>query len=509
MSRSKEVILQKQQEWGDKILEQLRTSKAIRVNYEEREKKKAIPNRLNMAESAEEEIKDKQETIERATIVYRQMLPSLLKKLSRIKDPRKPGKIKHKMTVLILYGILMFVYQIGSRRKVNQTMTRIRFENLQAMFPELETLPHADTLARLLEVIEVSEIQECMIELLKDLIRRKKFRNFLHNKNYLIAIDGTQKFYRQYQWDEKCLTRHVGKEADIPQYYVYVLESVLILNNGITLPLVSIFLKNEDLDKAQTKQDCELKAFYRMAKKLKQLFRNSKITVVVDGLYACGPVIETCRKNKWGYMIVLKEDAMKTVWQEAISLMKFIPENRLKVKWGDRDQVYFWANEIDYEYNYNNKIHNLKLHVVICYETWRENHSRSTGELEEKQTRYAWISSKPLNETNVFTRCTKMGRYRWKIENNILTEKHQGYDYEHCYSYIWNAMEGYHYLMKIGRFLNVLAANSELLAEKVNELGIRGFIAFLNEACGGILLDKDKIQKAANKRQQWRLVYAA
>ena len=39
-------------------------------------------------------------------------------------------------------------------------------------------------------------------------------------------------------------------------------------------------------------------------------------------------------------MIVLKEDAMKTVWQEAISLMKFIPENRLKVKWGDRDQVY-------------------------------------------------------------------------------------------------------------------------------------------------------------------------
>lgn len=110
MSRSKEVILQKQQEWGDKILEQIRNSKAIRVNYEEREKKKAIPNRLNMAESAEEEIKDKQETIERATIVYRQMLPSLLKKLSRIKDPRKPGKIKHKMTVLILYGILMFVY---------------------------------------------------------------------------------------------------------------------------------------------------------------------------------------------------------------------------------------------------------------------------------------------------------------------------------------------------------------------------------------------------------------
>ena len=62
------------------------------------------------------------------------------------------------------------------------------------MFPELETLPHADTLARLLEVIDVSEIQECMAELLKDLIKRKKFKNYLLKKGYLIAIDGTQKF---------------------------------------------------------------------------------------------------------------------------------------------------------------------------------------------------------------------------------------------------------------------------------------------------------------------------
>jgi hypothetical protein len=239
------------------------------------------------------------------------MLPSLLKKLDRIKDPRNPNQIKHKITVLLLYGMIMFVYQMGSRRETNRTMSRILFENLNAMFPELETIPHADTLARLLENIDVSEIQECMVELVKDLIKRKKFKNYLYKKNYLIAIDGTQKFYRNYQWDEKCLERNVGKEeAKTAQYYVYVLESVLILDNGITLPLYTLFLDNEDWIKGETKQDCEQKAFYRLAKKMKELFRNSRITIVVDGLYACGPVIKTCLEYKWNYMIVLKDDSL-------------------------------------------------------------------------------------------------------------------------------------------------------------------------------------------------------
>lgn len=151
----------------------------------------------------------------------------------------------------------------------------------------------------------------------------------------------------------------------------------------------------------------------------------------------------------------------------------------------------------------------LKLNVVLCYETWQEHHSQSTGEIEQKETRYAFISSTPLNKENVFGRCTKIGRYRWKIENNILTEKHQGYDYEHCYSYTWNAMEGYHYLMKIGRFLNVLAVNSELLADKVKALGIRGFIKYLKNACAGTQLDADRIREAASETRQWRLALIA
>ncbi|MDY6827665.1 MAG: hypothetical protein SVV67_11000 [Bacillota bacterium] len=48
--------------------------------------------------------------------VYRQLLPGLLKKLARIPDPGQPRKIKHQMTVLLLYGILMFAFQLDAYR---------------------------------------------------------------------------------------------------------------------------------------------------------------------------------------------------------------------------------------------------------------------------------------------------------------------------------------------------------------------------------------------------------
>ncbi|HCS74254.1 MAG TPA: hypothetical protein DIW17_10305, partial [Clostridiales bacterium] len=128
MSRTKERKLRRQREEEEKHREQIHAGLRYE-KFEERCKKPALPNRVNMAESSEEELEDRQDTVERATIVYRQMLPSLLNKLSRIKDPRNPNQIAHKMTVLLLYGMLMFVCQTGSRRETNRTMSYTLFEN--------------------------------------------------------------------------------------------------------------------------------------------------------------------------------------------------------------------------------------------------------------------------------------------------------------------------------------------------------------------------------------------
>lgn len=371
-----------------KMLASLQSREYVRTQFQERNKKVGLPNRLNIEDSIEKDTMEKQSLIEDATKVYRKLLPCLLIKLNRIEDPRRPGSVKHKITVLFLYGILMFVQQVGSRREATRSIDKIHFENMQAMFPELETLPHADTLARLLEKIEAEEIQDCLIELVKDLIRRKKFRKYLVRKEYLIAIDGTQKLCRDYHWEKECLVRHVGTEKK-EQAYVYVLESLLVLDNGVSIPLLSEFLKNDNDWNGDSKQDCERKAFTRLAKRLKKAFPKLKITLLMDGLYASGPVSKTCRDYRWGYMITLKRGSLPDVWDEAIGLMKLSPEDSAKVIWGDRTQLYAWANDIEYEFeDKDKKWHKEKLYVAYCHESWEENHSRSTETIEEKHTRY-------------------------------------------------------------------------------------------------------------------------
>ena len=88
----------------------------------------------------EEEQARRDATVEQVK-VFRTQLPALLLQLSRIQDPRNPKKIKHKLTVLILYGIFTFVYQMTSRREANRVMTQPQFmENLRFLFPELESI---------------------------------------------------------------------------------------------------------------------------------------------------------------------------------------------------------------------------------------------------------------------------------------------------------------------------------------------------------------------------------
>ena len=469
------------------------------------QEKRAIANRKRGYETPEDEKLDRQTSVEAALKVYQKTLPILLKRLSKINDPRQPKKLKHSLTVLMIYGILMFIYQQPSLRNANKEMsTAIFFENMKAMFPDFETMPHADTLSRLLEKIKVDEIEESMLELFEQLVKKKKFRNYLINKRYVIAIDGSQKFMRTEPWTAESLVRHVGKDKQA-QYYVYVLEAVVLFDNGITLPLMSEFLNNEEYrEVSSNKQDCERKAFYRFAERIKKRFPKLKISVTMDGLYACGPVLKTCRDYGWDYMLVFKEGSMKDAWREALGLIRLTPDNTMKRHCGGRNQEYRWINDVEYTYG-NNGRSKARLHVVICEETWKET-SRTTGKMTSNSTRYVWISGKEITKTNVETRCLKIGRYRWKIENNFLVMKHQGYNYEHCFSYDWNAMVGFHYLMQIGRFINVLLAHSELLNKKVKVLGINGLLAFIFKACTADVLDLTRISSIVNDESyQWRL----
>ncbi len=139
-------------------------------------------NRKSPFENIEQESAARQEAVSGLMGLLRQMLPVLLRRLGKIPEPRNPHKLKHRLTVLMLYGLLVFVFQYGSRRAANGEVTRPMFEhNLRLLFPQLETLPHSDTLFRLLCRIDVGHIEQAHIELVNQLIRNKKFSRYLIN----------------------------------------------------------------------------------------------------------------------------------------------------------------------------------------------------------------------------------------------------------------------------------------------------------------------------------------
>jgi len=493
--------IRKEKKGAEKALRARHRAEGLRVPF-----KAAIPNRKCEYKTAQEEQQARQDAVVEQVRVFRAKLPVLLRRLSKIKDPRSPKKVKHKLTVLMIYGILSFVFHMASRREANREMTRPVFmDNLRGLFPELEDLPHNDTLMRLLARIDVNEIESALIELVRKLIRNKKFVRYLVDNCYPIAIDGTQKFVRDVLWAEQCLEREVQKGDDTQsQYYVYVLEANLAFRGGMTIPLMSEFLSYTQGDMDTTKQDCELKAFKRLAKRLKDEFSHLPIMVLLDGLYPNGPVMELCRKNRWDFMIVLQDKSLPSVWEEYEGLKRLETQNRFDTTWGHRRQRFEWVNDIEYYYGANDRKKQI-VHVVVCQESWEEI-AKDSSEVVMKKSCHAWISSKPLCSQNVYERCNVGARHRWAIESGILVEKHHGYQYEHMFSYNWNAMKGYHYLMRLGHLINVLALHCERLVKMVRQLGVRGFIRFIRNTISGPWLEPQRVRKGLAEPFQLRLL---
>ena len=462
--------------------------------------------------SIEEESAARTEAVSGLILIMRQLLPVLLGRLGKIPDPRNPKKLKHRLTVLMIYGILVFVFQYGSRRAANAEITRPMFEhNLRVLFPQLDGLPHSDTLFRLLCRINVSAIEQAHIALVNHLIRSKKFTRYLINNCYPVGIDGTQKIAFSTLWDEHLLQRRTGPKVDPDsdeeqdyQYYVYVLEASLCFRNGMVIPLMSEFLEYETGDGEQRKQDCETKAFHRLAERIKQAFPRLSILLLLDGLYPNGPIMERCRSYRWDFMIVLKDGSLSSVWEEYHSLVHEQPNNRMQQHWGERRQHFQWVNAIRYEYGPNAK-KSIDIHVVVCRESWEALDS-DTLEIVTKENQHAWISSRPLGRLNVHTRCNLGARYRWGIEGAFLVEKHQGYSYEHGFAKQWNAMKGYHYLMRLAHLFNTLARFSKDLAGLFSTLGVQAAIGFIRNTLTGPWLDARELEQRLGRPFRLRLI---
>ena len=430
---------------------------------------------------------------------WRQLLPSIMKDLAEIKDPRNPKKTKHKFAVVMMFGLFMFLFRLESRRAANETLTVPSInETLRKFFPQLDSIPHADTEARLLARIDIKEIESLHIKMVRKLINNKKFKKLLIQGYMPISFDGTQKAVRQNQLQEEgwLLRTITTKEGKKFQQYVYVLEANITFSNGLTIPLLTeyCYLEIDLAADAKAKQDCELTGFKRLADRLKKYFPRLKIIALLDNLYACDSVLTILNEKKWEFMIKVpaKLKALYEPLKAQRNNMASIPG---QLYHREREQQFYWLNNVNYK--------DHKVHLVGCFEKWDEV-CKETGEIIKMGSHHTWISSLRLSITNVHVLCNLGARSRAMIEDSMNTEKNRGYKYEHIFSYDWVAMRGFHLLMRLAHAINALSEFTEKFKKFIRELGLLNSLTRVFDAVMHLWLSDEWFEKQLEKKLQLR-----
>jgi len=279
-------------------------------------------------------------------------------------------------------------------------------------------------------------------KMIKTLLSRKTLHKFRFlGKYFLVAIDGTGIASYKKRHCENCLTQ-TSKTGKVT-YSHHVLEAKIVCSNGFSLSITTEWIENPDGD--FDKQDCELKAFKRMALNLKKLFPRLPICIVVDGLYPNEPFFDICKANNWRYIAMLKEGTLPNIWKN-VNALYTIGENEFieNVNENGEERHYAWLPEINY-----------RGHKVNWF-FYRETYDKSNSD-EEVNKLFVWVTDLEVSRENI-REFVAGGRLRWKIENEgFNTQKNLGYNLQHKYSrnnYL--AMKNYYQSLQIAHLINQL-----------------------------------------------------
>jgi hypothetical protein len=373
-----------------------------------------------------------------------------------VSDPRQPQLIIYPLAALLFAGLLMFVCRLGARRQIglmfrDNAPSANKFE---ALF-EVAHGPHGDTLAATFRRLQPDELQAVVTGLTETLIRRKVlYATRLLDHYYLIAIDGTGVLVFTERHCAHCLTRtHHG----VTTYYHPILEAKLVTPTGFAFSVMTEFIEN--LADAPTKQDCELKAFYRLAERLKQCFPRLPICLLLDGLFAGGPTFTRCEQSGWKYLITLQDGDLPSVHQDFEALMKLAADQHLHFTppgYPPVPQDFRWMNDLNYV---DTEQHAHRLAVLESLEV-------EALDGQSHTTRFQWVSNFKVTAQNVISLANLGGRLRWKIENEGFNDqKCGGYALEHVYTQNPTAAKIFYFLLQIAHLLSQLIAHGSLFRQ--------------------------------------------
>lgn len=369
--------------------------------------------------------------------IIKHFFPVLITQLNQVEEHRHPSYITYESKVVLFVRILAAVFQIGSMRKISEELNHcVCIENTAQMLniKDLDELPHWSTINDFLEWLQPTELENIISKLVSRLIRMRSFENSrIRNKYWQILIDGTNLCSFDKRHCSCCLTReHKDKDGNVirTDYYHAVLEAKLVLNGNIVISIATEFIENDGPN--ASKQDCELKAFYRLVQKLKHWFPRLPICLSMDSLYACNPVFDICKQNGWHYIIRFKDGSLPSVAEEFHTLKTMDPDHFFTKTILGVTKTYSYVTNIPYQ-----------------------SHILNVIEFSQSDMKYpfTFVTDLPISKYN-YERLVDDGRRRWKIENEGFNiQKNHGFELGHLFSEDYNAMKNHYLLIQIGHMI--------------------------------------------------------
>ena len=397
----------------------------------------------------------------------RHFWPSFSAWLNELPDTRKQELVVYDRRFLMWWGILLFQLRLGSRRQLDYHLRDLEthvLDNLNRLADTAQdSLPVHKTLDHFLGHVGSAALAHLLTLSIRRLIRMKALDHIRRDSSFVVALDGSGYLSFSRPHCPVCLTR---KQGDVVLYFHHVLEAKIVGMSGLALSIGSEFIDNTDRSGANqiwdetVKQDCELKAFTRLARQLKRQYPQTPLCISGDSIYACGTGFQTCKDQGWDFVFVFKEGRTPALWADFIGLLGLEPGNLVRCKLPNGTKQRFrWVNQMRYE-DTEGRTHILD--AIICEETADDGTA----------TTYAWVTNLKVTRHNVIEIAEKGGRVRSKIENQGFNiQKNNGYNMEHAYSEGPDSLKCFYILLQIAHMILQLVERGSLLKKLAHDYG--------------------------------------
>lgn len=409
--------------------------KTIRIKYGKTFKKSE-----GLSRKQKREIMKDKDFLKELLKIIKKYFPQLTSIFSSLTDKRHKSYITYKMRTIIMTRLLALLCGITTMTEINNEFNSEQaIANLSKICNQnLKEIPDWQTIQDVIEQLDYNEIDNIRKYMFKALLRSKMFDKFRYDGYIQLIVDATGLTALDYNLNGNCLTR--TRDGKI-KFYKYVLEVKVVFFNMV-ISIDSEWIENTNSNTEKEKQDCEVKAFKRMAPRIKNNYPKLKFIITGDALYATDPMMNICENYNWKYIFNLKPDRLKEVASQFEGNIKLENETNLS--------NYYLSTNI-----YHKK-HCLN---AIKYEELQNN----------KLVSFRYVTNLNINNDNIKDIVT-MGRRRWKIENEGFNEQKNGsFNISHLCSHFDNALKIHYLFIQIAHTIRQLLELGSLVYKEVKK----------------------------------------